>query len=207
MKNTMKLASSVVLGLIISACSSTQDNTKQANQNTNQVTTNKDSIESLEQQLAQFQEMKPSLERLVLVETELKALISEIESMAQQQKSIVTPASAPIALPTSEKKTVALPMQKKAPITKKPYNDYALQIFTTDNRSSLEKSWLRWSKKHSSVLVNRSKIYQKTEINGINYYRIKLTNFTTKQEALESCLIIKEHGGDCFLTNNIGDSF
>jgi len=208
MINIMKISTSLVLGLMISACSSSPADTTPATTNFSQVTSDEKSTANIEQHLAEWKEIRPSLERLVMIEAELKSLIKEIARMSAEQKktmavqevaqeTVVTPAPLPAPISAS----------KEVPKVTPSYSKYALQVFTIDNISILDDSWQRWSKNHSATLMGHSNIYQNAEKNGISYYRIKINDFITKQRALDTCQQLKKEGGDCFLTNNVGQNF
>jgi len=204
MINIIKSTNAIALALILSACSSSPEDVTQITSEANVEKSSQASTGSIEEHMAEWQEIKPSLERLVLIEAELKTLIQEMAKMTAEQKKsieaqkeketlIITPVPKPTPIPT--------------PIAESRYSKHALQIFTVDNKELLETSWERWSKKHTTTLDDYAKIYHKAEKNGISYYRIKISNFTSKQEALDTCVKIKKHGDDCFLTNNLGQKF
>lgn len=200
MINIIKTASSIILGLMVTACSSSPSDSSQVTKNTNQVKIDASSTANIQQQLAEFQKMKPSLERLVMIEAELKSLIQEIAIIAAEQQQIE------VQEVQAKKKLVVTPALNPSspPIIKTSYSDYALQVFTTKDKDSLVKSWQRWSEKYGETLDAHHPIYQEIKSGTTSLFRVKITNFITKDNTINTCKKIKKQGDDCFLTNNTG---
>jgi len=233
MINTIKVTFFVVLGLMISACTSSPDDTVPATINTPLATSDKNSLENIEQQLSEWQEMKPSLERLVLIEDELKSIIKEISKMAAEQKRLLTAKEtklqSPVMNQASAQQSVTTPepvlltepeilgAKKSEPSeipevvsevnTEQSYSKFALQVFTLRNELILEKSWKKWSEKHKETLAEHHPIYQEIKKDKMSYFRVKITNFITKEDAISTCQKIKLQGDDCFLVGTTGQRF
>lgn len=236
MKKILSIASSIYICLIISGCSSTPGEAeKPTTSETKMESPHSDSsIKNIEEQLSQWKEMKPSLERLVLIEDELKIIIQEMNRMAVEQKKIIAEQKdkpKPTALPQTAKAEPAVvpqtakvepmdtPNEKSSTEQKasKPvvtanketpsYSKYALQIFTVENGFLLKRAWKLWSKKYGNIIGKYKPIYQEVKDGNTTYFRVKIKNFITKKDARETCLRLKKEGGDCFITNNLGKGF
>lgn len=236
MKKILSIASSVYICLIISGCSSTPDEAEKLNTPETKVETSQsdNSIKNVEQHLSEWKKMKPSLERLVLIEDELKIIIQEMNRMAVEQKKIIAEQKdkpKPTVLPQTVKaESAALPQPAKIESMTTPnekssveqkaskpvvaankeapsYSKYALQIFTVENGFVLKRAWKLWSKKYGDIIGKYKPIYQEVKGGNTTYFRVKIKNFITKKDARETCLRLKKEGGDCFITNNLGKGF
>ncbi|MCP4320536.1 MAG: SPOR domain-containing protein [Alteromonadales bacterium] len=215
MKIIKILVSSLFVSLMSGGCTSSPDEMEVANNTAVEMKSDKKTMENIEKHLSEWQEIKPSLERLVLIEEELKTLITEVGKMAVQQKkaladkenqqkfSVVKPAPIPVALPEPE----ATPPELIKEVIEASYSNYALQVFTVDNKKQLEKSWKQWSEKHRAILTENHPIYEKIKKDRTTYFRVKINNFISQSDAVSTCQKIKQLGDDCFVTNNYGQRF
>lgn len=144
MKKILSIASSVYICLIISGCSSTPDEAEKLNTPETKVETSQsdNSIKNVEQHLSEWKKMKPSLERLVLIEDELKIIIQEMNRMAVEQKKIIAEQKdkpKPTVLPQTVKaESAALPQSAKVESAALPQPAKIESMTTPNEKSSVE---------------------------------------------------------------------
>ncbi|MCK8044883.1 SPOR domain-containing protein [Shewanella sp. 1CM18E] len=240
----------------------------------------KDKIEQLEQELAEWHQMKAGLSRLIVIEGDLKLLVEQLTMLAAGNQSPARPApitpkatkqmptsvsSDSIAVasstmevkhqissqgsdnkvdevqveqmvaPESSKTKVnvpeplairsyasAYPGGPEQPIESNPKvlnyanktqaeaktagkkSGFALQLSSVDKFSRIEPTWFELNSRFGTQLARYVPRYERVLVNGKTYYRIKVGEFTQRQQALSACTSMKQSGLDCIVATSTG---
>ncbi|MFQ3197261.1 MAG: septal ring-binding cell division protein DamX [Paraglaciecola sp.] len=185
------------------------------------------------EKMAEFERMKPSLQRLAALEPEFKELISQLTQIAQsaevqEVEALVT--AKPVAkpqekvqgvmtndskssaeqktLPAVVKMTTSNPTEVKNNTIDKPNQNrglYTLQLSAVTDKQKLLLSWQNMQQKHKQVLVNLVAISQEVNVSGVTFYRIKAGFYNTLQEAKKACASLKQASANCLVSDNRGE--
>ena len=237
----------------------------------------KEKIEQLEQELAEWHQMKAGLSRLIVIEGDLKLLVEQLTMLAggtmkPTSQRAESPASAvavaevsssdskqhqshtAVSMGSDDRKQLTEPMERskttnatngrvenKVPelLAKREYasaypgapeqlieknskalNDrstkrvvtkvdesmmgYALQLSSVDKFSRIEPTWFELNSRFGSQLAGYIPRYERVLVNGKTYYRIKVGEFTQRQQALTACTSMKQSGLDCIVATSTG---
>lgn len=74
-----------------------------------------------------------------------------------------------------------------------------VQLVSTSTESAAHNEWENLSKKYPAILGNRSHTVSKTEVNGKTYYRLRVSNIETSEQATEICNQLKTYQLSCFV--------
>ncbi|MCL1145572.1 SPOR domain-containing protein [Shewanella marinintestina] len=240
----------------------------------------KDKIEQLEQELAEWHQMKAGLSRLIVIEGDLKLLVEQLTMLAAGGQAPVRPApitpkatkqmptsvssdSIAVASSTMEVKhqissqssdnkvdgvqvdhmaaaestktevnvpealairsyASAYPGGPEQPIESNPKvlnyanktqaeakaarkkSGFALQLSSVDKFSRIEPTWFELNSRFGTQLARYVPRYERVLVNGKTYYRIKVGEFTQRQQALSACTSMKQSGLDCIVATSVG---
>jgi hypothetical protein len=212
---------SIVMSLLLLcliSCSSQTEKPVESAKLTEQQTND---LKKSQQHIQEWEEISPSLKRLVAIESELKSLISELNRVvsAEKNKTIVTEQekeqssqnTAVQPVMDNDNVIVSTPLSKAssntAPLNKKDAELYSLQFASLANKNSLLPIWEKLQDKHPQLLDNLQPRYQKASLNGKTYYRLKSGEFHTKGLADELCKELSALGENCYITKGIGNKF
>jgi len=152
-------------------------------------------IEQLELSVQDWQELEPSVQRLVAIEAELKVLIKQLNSLvieAEKDQQIAN-AKGP--------KTVRAPAKKAQPDTHAGGRDYALQLASIAHPGKVEQSWLDILHNSAGQLGGEQPQIQAVQIKNKTYYRIKIGKFSSMQAAKTKCNQLKGNNVDCIVSS------
>ncbi|MFT5841195.1 MAG: hypothetical protein ACI9UT_003709 [Flavobacteriales bacterium] len=176
--------------------------------------------------LEEWRKMKPSIKRLVAIESELKELIGELNTMTQQQSELPV-ATQPESIPTQTTKyqrddveTPAVIISALKPLmstvkdtsSERPKENsiekkYAIQLGSMTDKSSIITTWETLTKKHSILLSGLIPVYEEAVLRGKIYYRLKAGGFETEVQAVKLCNKLQLLNVPCFSSTFIGESF
>ncbi len=100
---------------------------------------------------------------------------------------------------TAPKKEVIALKQVKTPVSKKgAQNQYAAQVFSSNNKEKVAKLKESLLKKYSAILKNEKAIIVEAKIpdKGV-FYRLRFGDFASRKEAAALCDKLKAHKQDC----------
>jgi septal ring-binding cell division protein DamX len=188
-------------------------------------------LKKSQEHIQEWEEIAPSLKRLVAIESELKSLISELNSIATNESNNIQTDKIQHKITESPEKennklshnatmkpvmandkvivSPALPISSpdKIPLNKNGSELYSLQFISLATKESLPPIWEKLQDKHPQLLDNLQPRYQKTTLNGKAYYRLKAGEFHTKNLAAELCKELSAVGENCYITKGIGRKF
>ncbi len=135
---------------------------------------------AMQQHLREWQEMKPSIARLVALEAQVKELLEELKTAKNAQN-------------------------KQAPArTNSGDKQFAVQLVSLTDKNIMRATWKRLSSKHPRMLGDLSPIYEEVSVMGKTYYRVKAGAFQSKSAAMVFCTSLKSASTSCFPAQNIG---
>lgn len=182
-------------------------------------------LENLDSHIKEWNKISPSLHRLVAIESELKDLILELNTLidiepeskkptsrAQVTPPIIKPATATepatAIVPATESATV--PSTVPSIMNDKPLMEehraklYSIQLFSVTDKKVLKSKWKELSSKHARIFNNFTAFYQEKNINGVRYYRLKIGAFANKKNALKKCDEMNTVNIKCYITDGVG---
>ncbi|MGN0929531.1 MAG: SPOR domain-containing protein [Alphaproteobacteria bacterium] len=121
------------------------------------------------------------------------------------------PAPAPVAKAKSESKISVpekeivetktnIPGEVELSLVTPTTGIWNVQLVSTSSESAAQNEWENLSKKYPAILGGKSHTVSKTEINGKTYYRLRVSNIATSDEATNICNQLKTYKLSCFVT-------
>lgn len=149
----------------------------------------------LDKQVAEWNEMKPALKRLIKSEQDLALRVSSLE-----QKS--TPASAPgiQPLPNADIAT-AKPLASINSKQNKTNVKIGIHIASYKKAESLEKGWKLLLQKNSKELTGKVPFYYQVSVKGVAYTRLVAGAFQSGLSAQQACKEMKSKNHYCQVIN------
>ncbi|MBU3003038.1 SPOR domain-containing protein [Paraglaciecola arctica] len=220
------------MSFVLSSCSSTPDFVE-GDKNVNQsiaLATSESATQSHSDEitihLEEWRKMKPSIKRLVAIESELKELIVQLNAITQQQNVTTSDSQTKDASEVDvniEQKEVtnntvitspAIPIdntiqepihtvKKVEALSKK----YGVQLGSLTDKQSLKTTWTGLMQKHSNVLAKLTPLYEEAIIGGKIYYRLKAGGLESQAKANELCNLLQTLNTSCFTTIFEGKAF
>lgn len=190
--------------------------------------------EAMISHMQEWQKLKPSIERLVAVESELKELIGQLNTVATQQNSPTIaqqpevkslqamisetkrPAVEQPILKTIEtnkfndKLAIPAPVQVKELLSNQNSNNpkskksFTVQLASLSEKKVMLSTWNALLENHTSIFDKLTPIYEEIQIGGNMYLRLKATGLDSETVAKQLCLELSSKQIPCFLTSNIG---
>ncbi len=166
-----------------------------------------------DQLLKEWQQLKPALSRLVVIEEELNLMISQLDQFATSSATANTEPA--VSEPTTNA-TVAASSQVTAPVKVEPSvtnnaehteKRFALQITSLAEPLRLPVVWEQMKKKHPAELAGLEPNYEKISVSNTDYYRLKIGAYDTKQQAVQGCNKLKALGINCLVTRYVASDF
>ena len=148
--------------------------------------------EKVDRHLQEWQNMKPDFARLAALESEVKELTKQLNSMQVNQNTSGTQKSI----------TTGSAKQQKPFINSESM--YAIQLFSLADKTIMRQTWDRLATKHPTILGNLSPIYQEVRMQGKTFYRVKAGSFSSKSAATKLCSRLKNANTNCFLVKSTG---
>ena len=191
----------LILALIV-MCGCTSTNKSKPNNdivdNERYVQISAQELQQLQTSSAQWQAIKPDIERLLLIESDLNLLITQLTAIANEDKSETSALTPSIATsqsaPESSASTAMSDVAKKAL--------FALQIISVTQQSKLSTSWQAIQKKAPSLLSDEFATNVETaKVKGTTYYRLKLGAYQYQKNAQTDCDKLKQQQVSCIVSH------
>lgn len=161
-------------------------------------------LDELKKSSEQWQNMKPELSRLLLIEEDLSLLISQLNTIAK----------------VKEENTSALKQEKKV-VDKEPKtnrfnsNDnnksapkFALQVLSITHKEQLASAFKQLQKKIPALLESNYVINVETiNVKGVMYNRLKLGAYISKENASADCKKLKSQSVNCIVSYYVEQPF
>jgi hypothetical protein len=157
---------------------------------------NSESNKKMEKHLQEWQEMKPSIARLVALEGEVKDLIKQLKDMNANSRLNTQ------VMQSSINNVSGVAKQQKSFVNSE--NMYAIQLFSLTDKNIMRSTWNKLSTKHPNILGNLSPIYEVVSMQGKTFYRVKAGSFQTKSAAMKLCGSLRNANTNCFLAKSTG---
>ena len=86
-----------------------------------------------------------------------------------------------------------------SPLKKSTPGIWNIQLVSTSTETAAITEWENLSKKYPSILAGHSHTINKTDVNGKTYYRLRVSNLSTSEEATKICNQLKAYKVSCFV--------
>lgn len=161
-----------------------------------------------DQLLKEWQQLKPAVSRLVVIEEELNLMISQLEQFAiASANTTATPSANVTVANNSAVSPSRVTPQVLSETAEKIDKRFALQITSLSDPLRLPIVWEQMKKKHPTELAKLEPNYEKISVNNTDYYRLKVGAYENKQQAVQSCNQLKMLSINCLVTNYIASDF
>lgn len=168
-----------------------------------------------DQLLKEWQQLKPAVSRLVVVEEELSLLINQLDQFAATSQSANREINQPAANSTVVEKPVTptIEIQPDVPVAKvtaplgQSDKRFAMQLTSLSDPIRLPVVWAQLEKAHPAVFRGLEPNFEKITVSNADYYRLKVGAFSNKQQAVERCTQVKALGINCLVTNYVASDF
>ncbi len=161
-------------------------------------------LDELKKSSEQWQNMKPELSRLLLIEEDLSLLISQLNTIAK----------------VKEENTSALKQEKKM-VDKEPKTNrfnsnnnnksapkFALQVLSITHKEQLASAFKQLQKKVLALLESNYVINVETiNVKGVMYNRLKLGAYISKENATADCQKLKSQSVNCIVSYYVEQPF
>lgn len=186
---------------ILFGCSSTMDSAQKSTRNTAEtnhqsyVQITQQELQQLQTSSAQWQAIKPDLERLLLIESDLKLLITQLTAIANEEASQSSPKPQQVSSAKPADTTSVQPSDTKNAL-------FALQIIAVTQQSQLAPSWQAIQQKAPSLLSDKFITNVETaQVKGMTYYRLKIGAYQYQKNAQADCDKLKLQQLNCMVTH------
>ncbi|TMP75606.1 SPOR domain-containing protein [Pseudoalteromonas sp. S1608] len=155
----------------------------------------------------QWQAAKAGVERLLVIEQDLKLLISQLNAVAKQGSASTNTPEVPTAKASAE--TVAPKVAQKAKVAANTADEkqavkalFALQVAAVTDKERLSQS-LNQIKASASSLFQGEFVANVETINvsGMTYYRLKLGAYQNQANAVADCDKLKQREINCIVSH------
>ncbi|OUS69517.1 hypothetical protein B5G52_16615 [Pseudoalteromonas sp. A601] len=178
-------------------CNSTDAGNKQS-QVTNEevVSISATELAQLKESAAQWQQAKPGVERLLVIEQDLKLLINQLNAVVAQESSKAEQAE----VTSPEVKPAAPVTAVKPKVTTQPI--YALQVASVTQKVRLAKSVADLQGKAPQLFEGKFVAnVEPIDVNGVTYYRLKLGAYQYQKNAQADCDKLKQQQVSCIVSH------
>lgn len=115
-----------------------------------------------------------------------------------EPKTETIPLPKKIETPAVKKEVKPAPKKVETTKTPAPKGKWSAQLLSSTKKESVEKAWPQMLKKHNALLSNMSYDIVKADIAGKGtYYRLRVGNFQTREQADALCKKLKARKQDC----------
>lgn len=178
----------LLTAILLFGCSSTKQIEPVNNEQYVQIT--KSELQQLQTSSAQWQAIKPDIERLLLIESDLNLLITQLTALANEEAAQTSTPMVSQAQPTN---TANIKPQQSAL--------FALQIISVTQQAQLATSWQAIQQKAPSLLTTSAVTNVETaQVKGITYYRLKLGAYQYQKNAQADCDKLKQQQVNCIVS-------
>lgn len=154
------------------------------------------SEQEMQQMYQEWGELKPSLTKLVMMESELAKLKQKVDMQDKQLRDISTKQT---SMAASKQYMTEKSMSKNMST---PSGNFSIQIAAATNMKAAEQAWRTQLRKFSSFLGEYTPQYSKLMKGSKTFYRVKIGSYSTNVEALNSCRNFQSIGGQCMIRKN-----
>ncbi|MDN3379312.1 MULTISPECIES: SPOR domain-containing protein [unclassified Pseudoalteromonas] len=178
-------------------CNSTDAGNKQSQVTNDEVVSiSATELAQLKESAAQWQQAKPGVERLLVIEQDLKLLINQLNAVVAQESSKAEQAE----VTSPEVKPAAPVTAVKPKVTTQPI--YALQVASVTQKVRLAKSVADLQGKAPQLFEGKFVAnVEPIDVNGVTYYRLKLGAYQYQQNAKDACTNFKLYNVSCLVTH------
>jgi septal ring-binding cell division protein DamX len=183
------------------------------------------SISNYPQHLQEWQTLKPSIERLVAIEGELKMMLEQLSDIIDNQNStvetgslissVVSESQQETSFDNTEQNAVIGAKQpqetsqntKIDKIQKTSSKNYAIQLFSLKDKYGLQSNLDALINKHPDILETLPPIIEEIRVNSTKYYRMKVGNYDNQKDANKACARLQSLQTPCMVVNAGGVKF
>ena len=197
---------SCIAALFISGCS-TPKKAKSPKPMQASANLSEEELAQLKASSQQWQAAKAGVERLLVIEQDLKLLISQLNAVAKQGSASTNTPEVPTAKASAE--TVAPKVAQKAKVAANTADEkqavkalFALQVAAVTDKERLSQS-LNQIKASASSLFQGEFVANVETINvsGMTYYRLKLGAYQNQANAAADCDKLKQRQINCIVSH------
>jgi len=178
-------------------CSTTHSSNNSQATNDEQVSISAAELAQLKASASQWQQAKPGIERLLLIEQDLKLLISQLNAVVEQK--------------ATQPNTQATPVKKPKPAVEyqpTPQPLFALQVASVTERMRLSKTVEELKLKAPELFTGELIAnVEPVKVNGTTYYRLKLGAYQYQKNASLECEKLKQHKINCLVSHYTAQPF
>ena len=226
MNITHQLLVSLLVILLVTGCIATQRQDDGASSNVLDTLTQQqtmtllamlESYDSHQDAIEAWQSSRTSLVRLVELESDLKLLITQLNSLNQaveqnpkqnpKQSSYQTTGVPSDGIKTSVEHAATQDLAK--PVSKVAVNSrlavgFTIQLTALISLDDVHTYWRNVKRKHTTMFAKAAPFYEQvTAADGTELFRLKVGVFDTETEAVALCRDFTQAGGTCFTTKNV----
>lgn len=191
----------------ISGCSSTEQKMETLDKVTTQteVTISAEELAQLKASSQQWQQAKAGVERLLIIEQDLKLLISQLNAVAQRESAVNSSnVSQPVITAEAEANKVTA-TDAVAPVEQ--IEEYTQPLFSLQVAAVTEHARLVQS--FNEIKANAAELFhgefianvETIKINGVTYYRLKLGAYQYQKNANIDCNKLKLQQVNCIVSH------
>ncbi|MCL1145567.1 SPOR domain-containing protein [Shewanella marinintestina] len=161
----------------------------------------------IKQQLADWDKLKPAIERLVHNEEDLALLISELSKISMLQHKplkVVTPQEVVLPSPVINKVENTANNNKVTEI-KNGHNAYGIHLSSYSNSNNLKAGWVSYKKRFHDLLVDGQPMQVDFVSKGKSFSRLVYGPYSSKKSALSICRLLKVEGQYCAVVEYKGE--
>lgn len=126
------------------------------------------------------------------------------ESLAQRTYASAYPSAPEQPVDSNTKVLKYATKAKSVPKTIPVKGGYALQLSSVDRFSRIEPTWFELNSRFGAQLGHYVPRYERVFVKGKTYYRIKVGQFTQRQQASDACKNMQQIGLDCIVATSKG---
>jgi hypothetical protein len=212
----IKISSLLVLVLVMAGLSGCSSLWQDPHQDSNMLTTKQkeeliyilDNYQEHEALIAQWKSSQGSINRLLAIENELKMLIEQLNNFETESKVDESQAAENLEQKDPQPKVDTLPVDSRFPKnTAESQGDYtqffAVQLAALSSVKNLSNIWQQLSRQHSNLLGNLSANVEVVESPNGKFYRLKVGEFNSSNEAVILCDKLKTLSVNCMVNRYI----
>lgn len=162
----------------------------------------KQELETLKMSSQQWQNMKPELARLLLIEEDLSLLILQLNTIAKENEQ----KNAPVI--KAESVNTNTINRSNLQVTKPVNPKFALQVLSITQKEQLSLAFRQLQKKLPSLLGDNFVMNVETiNVKGVMYNRLKLGAYIDKKNAMADCQKLKSQNISCLVSYYVDQPF
>jgi len=212
-KTLTRITCAFLVIVLCSACNTTfgRSNDVASHTEIEQVTISKAELEELRTAAGQWQQTKADIDRLLVLEQDLRTLVTklkrltpyikQVKSQQLAKHSLVKKHEAPLEIIAPPKKITPSPKQNM-PVRNSAERVYALQLASLAHEAHVAKTFKQLKRKAPPLFrgqlvtnVESAKVKEKT------YYRLKIGSYKYYKNAEADCEVFKMYKLDCMVSN------